>query len=136
MEVIDTLGGVTIINQQAFEYGGFTFPEGEIRLHSGKEAMEYVRMRYDDPRGDFGRQERQREIVRGILNEAAQFENAWKINQLLNALSENVQTNLQMEDMIDIQRHYRPAMNEIYYYVVPEASIKEWSSRLRHELAL
>lgn len=36
-------------------------------LFDGKSALAFARMRYDDPNGDFGRQERQRLVIEGIL---------------------------------------------------------------------
>ncbi len=151
-EVVDAVGGVTIQNDLVFEYSGITYPAGEIRLETGEEAMGYARMRYEDPRGDFGRQERQRKIVQGIIKEAAAVESLWNFDDIISALGSNLQTNFEFTNLIDFQRDYRPALNtienssldsgsgeyinDIYYYVVPEASIVEWSERFKTHLEL
>lgn len=48
--------------------------------------MTYARMRKDDPRGDFGRQERQREIINEIIHEGAQLKSLTNYQEILTAL--------------------------------------------------
>ena len=38
-----------------------------------KKGLAYSRMRHEDPKGDVGRQARQREVVTKIVNKAAKF---------------------------------------------------------------
>src|SRR5690606_27392907 len=61
-DLIDAVGGVTVENDLAFTQDGYHFPEGTITLY-GDEALAFVRMRKNDPRGEFGRQLRQRQII-------------------------------------------------------------------------
>ncbi|MFY9858173.1 MAG: LCP family protein, partial [Exiguobacterium chiriqhucha] len=61
-EVVDALGGITVENSFAFSSDGYNYPIGQVDLN-GASALSYARMRYDDPNGDFGRQERQRAVV-------------------------------------------------------------------------
>ncbi|MEH7444918.1 LCP family protein [Bacillus sp. JJ1122] len=58
-DIVDAVGGVTVNNDLSFKYGGYDFPEEQIELH-GEKALAFSRMRYEDPRGGFGRQYRQR----------------------------------------------------------------------------
>lgn len=51
---IDAIGGVTVNNTLAFSSGSSTFEEGPVHLN-GDQALDYIRMRKQDPRGDFGR---------------------------------------------------------------------------------
>lgn len=60
------LGGVTVTNKVASSARGYTWPKGTITIQ-GEEALAYVRQRYDMPNGDLDRAERQRAVVRGIL---------------------------------------------------------------------
>ncbi|MFV0451922.1 MAG: LCP family protein [Propioniciclava sp.] len=65
------LDGVTVVNRVASEdvVRGevlHTFPVGEITLQ-GEEALVYVRQRYTLPNGDLDRAERQRAMVKAIL---------------------------------------------------------------------
>src|SRR6185295_7511465 len=64
--IVDAVGGITVMNDLAFEENDFVFPEGEIQL-DGKAAHSFVRMRHEAPRGDFGRQDRQTKIIEGVL---------------------------------------------------------------------
>lgn len=51
---------------------GYTFLEEKIRLQ-GQQALDYVRMRKDDPLGDFGRQHRQKQVIQSLLKKGANF---------------------------------------------------------------
>lgn len=66
IEVIDALGGVTVVNKEASSVGEFDFPKGEITL-TGESALVYVRQRKGLSDGDFGRAERQREVTRAVI---------------------------------------------------------------------
>lgn len=107
-DIVDAVGGIKVNNSLAFSNGGFTFKEGEISL-TGEEALSYVRMRYDDPQGDFGRQQRQRQIIRGVIREGASFSSLTNYDDIFSALGENVRTNLTWDQMVDIQKNYRKA---------------------------
>lgn len=61
--IVDNIGGVSIVNELGFNVDNYAFPEGEIHL-DGETALVYVRMRYEDPRGDFGRQDRQKRSLK------------------------------------------------------------------------
>lgn len=74
MRLTDALGGVEVFNKRAFhgrQMGGHDFPAGMITL-KGDAALAYVRERYALPNGDLDRAENQRDVVRAILNKAAQ----------------------------------------------------------------
>ncbi len=71
-DIVDAVGGVTVNNSFAFEYEGESFPKGEITLN-GEKALKYTRMRYDDPRGDFGRQDRQNKSLKRSLKRSKFF---------------------------------------------------------------
>ena len=69
-DIVDAVGGVTVENNLDFTYENVHFAKGTINL-DGVDALKYSRMRYEDPNGDFGRQERQRQIIQGILKKGA-----------------------------------------------------------------
>ncbi len=84
MNVIDALGGVTVTNRQASSSGGFSFPKGPVEL-TGESALQFVRERKNLNNGDFGRAERQRDVLkaivsklmsRGVLTNPGQFRDA------------------------------------------------------------
>lgn len=111
-DIVDSVGGVTVNNDLDFTYEGVHFPKGDIKL-SGEEALKYSRMRYEDPRGDFGRQQRQRQIIQGVINEGASLSTLANFGDIFTALGSNVKTNLTFEEMITIQSKYRNASSQV-----------------------
>lgn len=84
-DMVDAVGGVIVNNAFAFEYEGESFPKGEITLN-GEKALKYTRMRYDDPRGDFGRQDRQKQVIEAIIKKGASFSSLVNYNDILEAM--------------------------------------------------
>ena len=66
IKLTEELGGVTVINDNKFSAGGFSFPKGEITVQ-GEEALWFVRERKSLPNGDLDRAENQRKVVQAIL---------------------------------------------------------------------
>ena len=139
---IDALGGVTVNNSLAFSSGGHTFPEGQISLN-GEEALDYIRMRYEDPRGDMGRNERQRNVIAAAMNEAASFSSITKVGEILSILGDNVQTDLDMKKIQTLFTDYAGARRSIttmeingsgqtiggvWYYMVPDEEFSRITS--------
>lgn len=87
INIVDTLGGVTINNPAAFSTrGGVSFESGKIRLN-GKETLAFVRERYNLAGGDNDRGENQMRVMKGLLNEALKPSNLIKYKELLNSFS-------------------------------------------------
>jgi polyisoprenyl-teichoic acid--peptidoglycan teichoic acid transferase len=150
MDIVDAVGGVTVKNDFAFNYSGFSFNEGEISL-TGESALAYSRMRYEDPRGDFGRQDRQKQIIQAVIQKGASFSSLTNYSDVLTVIGENVRTNLTFDDMYDIQKNYKDAthslekltvsgsgqmINGIYYLIVPEETRTSLSSKLKEHLQM
>lgn len=149
-DIVNTVGGVTVNNSFAFSSGGHSFNEGSITLN-GAQALAYARMRYEDPRGDFGRQERQRQIIQAVIQKGASLSSIPKAGDILNIFGENIQTNLTFDEMIDIQKNYKAATTKleqsqisgsgtridgIYYYIVPEEERNTLSAKLKQHLGM
>ncbi|MBN3554174.1 LytR family transcriptional regulator [Fictibacillus nanhaiensis] len=150
-QIVDALGGVSVNNQRlAFNYQGYSFPKGTLNL-TGDEALAYSRMRKADPRGDFGRNERQRQVVNGIINEGAQVSSITKLGNILDVLGDNIATNMSFDDMKDIQANYKGArksvqsieisgqggkISGVYYFNVNEEERTRISSMLKKHLEL
>ncbi|WP_102335514.1 LCP family glycopolymer transferase [Salimicrobium jeotgali] len=115
VELVDAVNGVTVTNDRAFTQGGIEFPEGEIDL-SGNEALEYARMRKNDPNGDLGRNERQREVIKGVVDKAASFSSVSKIQGILDVLGGNVTTNADFDTMKMLFQDYRKSGQNIDTY--------------------
>lgn len=111
-DIVNAVGGVTVQNDLDFTYEGTHFPVGELSL-DGAKALKFSRMRYEDPRGDFGRQQRQRQIIKAIIDEGASLNTLTNFGDIFTALGNNVKTDLTFDQMVTIQSKYRSAAKEI-----------------------
>ncbi|OLO27372.1 LytR family transcriptional regulator [Priestia megaterium] len=149
-DIVDAVGGVTVNNTLAFDYDGYSFQKGPLKL-DGKEALAFTRMRKQDPRGDFGRQQRQRQVIEGVIDEGASVQSLTNYGTILDAIGQNVKTNLTFDDMKQIQSNYKDArknseqlqidgkgekINGIYYYAVSDDTRNQLSAELKESLNL
>ncbi|MFJ7991206.1 LytR family transcriptional regulator [Peribacillus frigoritolerans] len=149
-DIVDAVGGVTVQNDLDFTYEGVHFAKGSINLN-GEDALKYSRMRYDDPNGDYGRQSRQRAIIEAVIKEGASLSSLTKYDDVFDALSKNIQTNLTFDDMMDIQKNYRDASKSItqatiqgngtkidgvYYNIVSDEEKEKVQSELKEQLSI
>jgi len=147
-DIVDAVGGITVDNDLDFSYGGYHFPKGEVTLN-GKKALAYTRMRKEDPRGDFGRQIRQRQIIQGVIKEGASLSSLANYSDIFTALGKNVKTNLNFDQMVSIQKNYKGVssnidqmtidgkgtrINGIYYYVVPDDEKERLQTEMKTQL--
>lgn len=70
IDLTNSLGGVSVYNDYAGTWMGYTFPQGQITV-KGEQALAFVRERYDLPHGDLDRAKRQREVITAIMGEVA-----------------------------------------------------------------
>lgn len=150
-DIVDAVGGVTVNNTLEFSVDDFNYPLGDIKLN-GEEALSFVRMRYDDPNGDFGRQNRQKQIIQGVLQEGASVKSLINYRDIFNALGSNIQTNMTFDEMVNVQKNYRDALenveqfyfeegtggntNGVWYYHMDEKELAEKQSLLKEHLNL
>ncbi|NEW01046.1 LytR family transcriptional regulator [Bacillus megaterium] len=147
-DIVNAVGGVTVNNDLHFNSDGYNFQKGKLTLN-GDEALAYSRMRKQDPRGDFGRQMRQRQIIEGVVEEGASVQSLANYGSILDTIGTNVRTNLTFDDMKQIQSNYKGArhnveqlqidgkgekINGIYYYAVSDATRQELSNKLKQHL--
>lgn len=101
--IIDALGGVEIdvtydINDYRFPnaddtgFDPFVIKAGAHHM-DGDTLLRYVRTRFDDPRGDFGRIDRQQQALVALKNQILTFQSLVKIPLLMNELHGMVDTN-------------------------------------------
>lgn len=108
-------------------------------------------MRKEDPNGDYGRQERQREIVIGVVNKLVSMEGITKYQEVLEAMETNVKTDMSFSNMQTIALDYREAfttvktdqmqgegfmLNGISYQDVSDDELKRVQDLLDDELGL
>nr|WP_318246144.1 LCP family protein [Halobacillus halophilus] len=114
-QLVNAVNGVTVQNDLAFSAGGHSFKEGKIELN-GEEALAFVRMRKNDPSGDLGRNERQRQVIQGIIDKGASIGVVNKMGDILDVLGNNVNTNMQFDDMRRLAANYRSARQNTSSY--------------------
>lgn len=146
--IIDLLGGVSVNNPFYFTYEGKVFEQGNIQL-TGEEALLFSRMRYDDPRGDLGRNARQREILQELMSNALQVSSVTKIQDILGEVGNNVKTDITFDEMKQFIKDYRSDLknietieiqgqgqriNGIYYYIVDEQERERAQNLMKEHL--
>jgi cell envelope-related function transcriptional attenuator common domain len=154
-KIVNSVGGVDVDVPFSFSYGDTNekpskFKKGEMHLN-GKQALDYARMRHDDPEGDYGRQKRQRQIISAIIKSAASASTFTHFQSVLNSISDSMTTNLSFSDMQSIFLNYRGASKSIgsdhlqgygtmvegvSYEIAPTKELQRVSNKLRKQLDL
>ena len=148
-DVVNALGGIDVISPLDFDLEGYHINKGPIHL-DGEKALKYVRMRKEDPRGDFGRQERQRQVLEAVIEKGTSVQSVLRYRSLFDAVSTNVKTNLTFDEMMYLQKHYMDATNDIrqlsfeeeggaminniWYYTPEGDELRDMQKQLRNEL--
>ncbi|WP_290775103.1 LCP family protein [Exiguobacterium sp. UBA6282] len=147
--LVDAVGGVTVNNDLDFTVSGTHFPVGKVNL-DGKSALKFTRMRYEDPRGDFGRQMRQREVIAQVANKLSSDVSVSNFNAIMDVVGKNAQTNVSFKPMRTLAFDYMDAFRNqknlklegtggkegdgIYYWHPTDDSLKETQTALRYSL--
>ncbi|EPI5728193.1 LCP family protein [Enterococcus faecalis] len=111
-EFVNAVGGIEVNNNLTFSQDGYDFTIGKISL-DGEQALSYSRMRYEDPNGDYGRQERQRKVIEGIVQKVLSLNSVSNYQEILTAVSDNMKTDLSFDDMKKIALDYRSAFGKV-----------------------
>ena len=115
--VIDILGGVVVNSPFAFTEQAINSKErihikkGKQRL-SGREALAYARMRKQDPKGDFGRGERQQEVIESLLRSVKNISDVKTIKKLYKEINAKVDTDVNVLDALDYYPYVKSFMGE------------------------
>lgn len=111
-KAINQVGGVDVTSPLTFTYGGASFKKGKTYHLNGSNALKFSRMRYDDPQGDYGRQQRQRLIIVALLKKSASYKSVLN-RQFLKSVADSSQTDLTFKNMITLARDYRGARAKV-----------------------
>lgn len=103
--IIDALGGINItIDHSFYDYWHkISFPAGTEKMN-GERALAYVRARYSEGSegGDFKRAARQQQVLLALHDKVFSVQTALDftgINTILNSLSDNIRTDMQLWEM-------------------------------------
>lgn len=111
-QAINQVGGVSVTSPLTFDYEGSHFEKGETYHMNGATALKFSRMRYDDPQGDYGRQQRQKLVIMALLKKSVSYKTV--LNQkFLKSISHNSKTDLTFDDMLQLAQHYRKATKNV-----------------------
>lgn len=150
-KMIDAVGGVTVVPPLTFHYEQANVVKGKSIHLNGAEALAYSRMRDDDPLGDYGRQQRQRQIIKKLVLKEASIGSLPRYQSVLGSLTHNMQTNLTFQDLLWLRTKYghtsrhiesqtlqgKPAIIDgIDYQIAPLETIDQVSKGLRNDLGL
>ena len=149
-EIVDAVGKIQLENNMEFTQSGYEFKQGPVQL-DGDAALAYIRMRYDDPNGDYGRQERQRKVVMAIIKKAMSPSIIANYGNILDTLEDHVKTDIPWSQMTAMQKKYWDAFSHIEndqlqgegvmrdgvsYQDISEDEISRVNSILREQLKL
>ncbi|OCS88653.1 LCP family protein [Caryophanon tenue] len=151
LTLIDTFGGVEVDNDLALTYRNYHFPKGHITLN-GDEALVFSRIRYEDPRGDFGRQTRQRLLLQAVLAEAKNPATLiTKLDNMFEVLGNNVHMNVTSKQLhelimryndfnkqieqIQLEKGHGQTIDELWYYIADDVEVMQVSRKLQQHLA-
>ena len=96
-KVVDAVGGVRLCVKKAYDdrQSGLIIKKPGCQQFNGALALAYVRMRKSDPRGDFGRIERQQQFIRVLMDKVTSIgflTDLPRLFRLSNAVSKGVIT--------------------------------------------
>jgi len=111
-DIVDEIGGIDVdVPFDFWEKDIFNndkhinFVKGPMHLN-GNEALAYVRMRKRDPRGDFGRNDRQRQVIQAAISKAISAKTVFKVDEISSILGKNIKTNLRPSEIYALERAY------------------------------
>ncbi|MGM8213608.1 LCP family protein [Virgibacillus sp. W0430] len=156
--IIDTLGGVKVeVPFNFVQYSDdeppirYKFLKGEMELN-GSQALAFARMRSKDPRGDIGRNDRQQEVIRGIIDKTTSFGTISKIDDLAKVIGQDTETNMKISEGISFFKSYSnfnvssidkltletypETINGLSYQIAKDDSLEEVIATLKKHLEL
>lgn len=149
-KTVDFVGGVTVKSDLKVSFDGVTIPKGTHHLN-GKQALTYARMRYQDPRGDYGRQVRQQQVLKAVVDKLESPKYLVKIPDLITDLGKDISTDLTSKEIDEIILKYHSSadnmdfnqiqgktawINQSSYQILPTSTMQNASNNLRDNLGL
>ncbi|MRJ46901.1 hypothetical protein GF867_04860 [Aerococcaceae bacterium DSM 109652] len=114
-EIVDAVGGIDVVSPSSFTISGYEFVEGVETNLDGDKALAYSRERYTSG-GDYGRQERQRQIVQSLISKMASFDSILNFQNVFATMSSNIETDLNFLDLVQLFADYRQLATNIEFY--------------------
>lgn len=151
LSIVDVLGDIEVNNDMDLVFRDYSFPKGEIHLN-GEEALIFSRIRYEDPRGDFGRQIRQKQLIEALLGKAKNPSILLKMDGIMDVMGENITMNFSQSQILNLQKLYSKLdknieqlqfekgegtrLNGYWYYLLDDEELAMIQSDLQQHLEL
>lgn len=101
-DIVNAIGGVDVnIKEPINDYFAKWFFKAGPQTLNGDRALQFARSRHGSPRGDFDRNEHQRQLILAIRDKAGStgiLANPVRLNSLANAVQKNVRTDLSISE--------------------------------------
>jgi LCP family protein required for cell wall assembly len=157
-QIVDAVGGVTVDVPFNFEersdenwYKKIKFKKGKQDLN-GEEALAYVRMRKQDPMGDFGRAQRQRQVLAAVVTKLSSASSVLKVNDIAKVVGKYVKTDIPISDGLALYKKFSgfdassiqtitlegedERINGVYYFAPSKKSVDKVHDKLMQNLGL
>ncbi len=103
-QIVDSVGGIEVDNPDAFAVGDQTFAAGPIAL-DGERALAYARYRGGSD-GDFGRIEKQQQVMRAVLDRATDVNLVTFVPSSFSLLADHIRTDVGPTTIVDLGADY------------------------------
>lgn len=119
VDLINVIGGIEVNSPLEFTVQDSEERSDAIHIEkgpqqlNGEEALGYARMRKQDPKGDWGRQERQRQVIQAIVDETISISSLTNFNKIFSAIAPNLKTNLSGRSVWILGTNYAAAAKDI-----------------------
>lgn len=110
--LLKAVHGVRVKSNLTFSQDWYDFKKGHYYHLHGKKALAYIRARHSDPLGDYGRQIRQRQVLKALTKKLM------KPKVLLNTkvvrnVSKNVKSDITKKDLITLGLYYSKSLKHM-----------------------
>lgn len=129
MSVVEQVGGITVNNTRDINDDNLQFylPPGTHRLDAA-DALRYVRSRHGSG-GDFGRAERQQQVLSALRKEILKPENLANLPAIVEAMSQVISTDFppsQIDQLVQLADQVQSEVSQSWIFGYPE-----WAQHLR-----
>ena len=114
-KVVNAVGGVDVDNPFTFKdpySGNYTFNKGKLHL-DGVHALAYSRMRHQDPNEDYGRQNRQQQVIKSVIQKLKSINSVGAINKIIDASSDGIKADAPITRVASLYPKYKAAMDNV-----------------------
>lgn len=132
IELVDAVGGIRVNSELEFTEMNHAKPSQPVEIKKGlqyldgAQALGYARMRKKDPRGDFGRQDRQKEVIEQILEKLVSLKTLTNLTAIMDAIQPYLSTNATSNQMIGIASSYSSVLNNVEHLSLNGESSSEY----------